>query len=122
MGICLMAKAVGIAGLMVAGAAGSAQAADEIRQARYLCERGVVIDVSYVKAGDRGFAVVQAEGRQLALEQTESPVGTRYFGVGVGAEVSGPVWWSQDDTGTLSWFDAEHSEEVTLYHKCALQM
>jgi membrane-bound inhibitor of C-type lysozyme len=32
--------------------------------------------------------------------------------------VSGYFWWSKGDTGTLSWFSAEHSEEVTLYMEC----
>ena len=102
----------------------------EIQQLSYLCERGVVLDATYINtAAGESFAVLQAEGRQLALKSAVSASGARYIGAQMPLEapaegekpVSGPEWWTKGDTGTLSWFDADHSEQVTLYRNCAAQ-
>jgi|JI6StandDraft_1071083.scaffolds.fasta_scaffold293765_2 membrane-bound inhibitor of C-type lysozyme len=90
-------------------------AAPEMISATYVCERGVEIAVTYVNSADGSVAVLQVEGRQAALPQAEAASGARYGAMG---NVSGYFWWTKGDTGTLSWFSAEHSEEVTLYMEC----
>ena len=102
----------------------------DIQQISYLCERGVILHATYINsASGESFAVLQAEGRQLALKSAVSASGARYIGADMSLErpaegtkaVSGPDWWTKGDTGTLSWFDADYSEQVTLYHDCAAQ-
>ena len=101
----------GLFGLIASPAA----AAPEIVSVRYLCERDVVIPVTYVNAAEGSVAVLQVEGRQIALPQALSASGARY---GVMGGASGYFWWSKGDGGTLSWFDADHKEEVTLFMEC----
>lgn len=102
----------------------------DIQQISYLCERGVILHATYINsASGESFAVLQAEGRQLALKNAVSASGARYIGAEMSLEkpaegtkaVSGPDWWTKGDTGTLSWFDADYGEQVTLYHNCAAQ-
>ncbi len=102
----------------------------DIQQISYLCERGVILHATYINsASGESFAVLQAEGRQLALKSAVSASGARYIGADMSLEkpaegtkaVSGPDWWTKGDTGTLSWFDADYGEQVTLYHDCAAQ-
>lgn len=102
----------------------------DIQQISYLCERGVILHATYINsASGESFAVLQAEGRQLALKSAVAASGARYIGADMSLEkpaegtkaVSGPDWWTKGDTGTLSWFDADYGEQVTLYHNCAAQ-
>ena len=102
----------------------------DIQQISYLCERSVILHATYINsASGESFAVLQAEGRQLALKSAVSASGARYIGAEMSLEkpaegtkaVSGPDWWTKGDTGTLSWFDADYGEQVTLYHECAAQ-
>ena len=102
----------------------------DIQQISYLCERSVILHATYINsASGESFAVLQAEGRQLALKSAVSASGARYIGADMSLEkpaegtkaVSGPDWWTKGDTGTLSWFDADYGEQVTLYHECAAQ-
>ena len=45
----------------------------------FTCERGVTVPVAYVStAGGPGFAVMQIDGRQIAMHQIVSASGTRY--------------------------------------------
>ena len=64
---------------------------------------------------DGSVAVLGVEGRQVALPQAPSGSGARY---GVMDGQSGYFWWSKGRAGTLSWFDADHKEEVMLFMEC----
>jgi membrane-bound inhibitor of C-type lysozyme len=81
----------------------------------YTCERGVGIPATYVDGGDSALAVLQVEGRQVALPLAESTSGARYALAG---NQSGYTWWTKGDTALLSWFDAEKKEEVFLFMDC----
>lgn len=89
--------------------------AETLTQASYKCERGVEIHATYVNVDNASFAIVQAEGRQLAMTNVPSASGAKYS---VEAGQSGPVWWTRGDTASLSWFDANLAEEVVLYMDC----
>ncbi|MCF7700035.1 hypothetical protein GLR48_12050 [Loktanella sp. M215] len=86
---------------------------------RYTCERGVEIPAVYINVEDGsepGVVVLMVEGRMINLEATdEAASGVRYRFPNDG---SGYVWWTHQGEATLSWFDAEVKEEVTLYAFC----
>lgn len=90
-------------------------AAAEVQTVTYSCERGVEIPATYVNVADESVAVIHVEGRQIALQITQSASGARYAWPSDG---SGYVWWTKGNAATLAWFDAEHSEEVMLYAEC----
>lgn len=48
---------------------------------RYRCERGVEVPVVFVNAPQGGYAVVQIDGRQVAMAQAVSGSGIRYRGI-----------------------------------------
>ncbi|MEZ5779365.1 MAG: MliC family protein [Paracoccaceae bacterium] len=97
-------------------APGQAGAETQVLTKGYSCERGVRIPAVYVNSADESVAVINVEGRQIVLTRTEAASGVRYAWP---ADGSGYVWWTKGDEATLAWFDAEHSEEVTLYNNCA---
>ena len=59
--------------------------------------------------------MIHVENRQITLTRSRSASGVRYAWPGDG---SGYIWWTKGDDATLLWFDAETSEEVTLYSAC----
>ena len=104
-----------IAGLIV----GPAVAAAEVRPMRYLCERGVEVPVVYIPDAVPSAAVIEVEGRMIALEQEMSGSGVRY---GWPSDGSHYVWWSKGMTeAMLLWSDGETGEEVTLLAECVAQ-
>lgn len=95
--------------------AGPALAEMQFKTATYRCERGVAIPVAYLTFEPDSAVVINVEGRQITLIREPAASGARYAWPSDG---SGYVWWDKGDEATLSWFDAEHSEEVTLYREC----
>ncbi|NDV00478.1 MliC family protein [Pseudoroseicyclus tamaricis] len=93
-------------------------ASAEVITTRYLCERGVEIPVTYVNGVDPAVVVLVVEGRMMTLEQEVSGSGARY---GWPSDGSHYVWWDQGEEATLSWYDGEVGEEVTLYAFCERQ-
>ncbi|OYX41802.1 MAG: hypothetical protein B7Z02_14445 [Rhodobacterales bacterium 32-67-9] len=81
---------------------------------RYGCERGVEIAASYVNADTGGAAVLQVEGRQVALLLAPSASGARYAWPSDG---SGYVWWTKGNEATLLWREAGGAETI-LYAAC----
>ncbi len=96
----------------------SALAEIEVVTSTYRCERGVAIPVTYVNADEGTAAVLNVEGRQITLIQAVAASGARYAWPSDG---SGYVWWNKGDAATLSWFDAEKSEEAVLFADCKVE-
>jgi membrane-bound inhibitor of C-type lysozyme len=65
----------------------------------YVCERGAQIEATYLNVNDGSFAVLIAEGRQVAFKTEETGSGARYVSLD---EQAPYVWWTQNDTGELS--------------------
>lgn len=105
-------KYIALAAILTAGAAHAEVSYDT---ARYMCERGVEIPVTYVADT---VAVLNVEGGQITLEVEEAASGARYGWPSGGSHY---VWWTQGDTAMLNWFDGELGEEVTLLAKCERQ-
>lgn len=93
----------------------AAQAETSFDTARYTCERGVEVPVTYVNAEDVQLAVLNVEGGQITLEVEQSASGARYGWPSGGSHY---VWWTKGEEAMLNWFDAEVGEEVTLYASC----
>lgn len=87
--------------------------------ATYQCERGVEIVATYVNDAEAAVAVINVEGRQIALKITRSASGARYAWPSDG---SGYVWWTRGDDATLLWSDGTGGEEVTLLAACHARM
>ncbi|AVW90536.1 MliC family protein [Celeribacter baekdonensis] len=81
----------------------------------YVCDRGVGIDAVYTGTDDAPAAVIYAEGRLISMSQAVSASGARYAEA---AGASGYEWWTKGDTATLSYFDANYGESVTLFAFC----
>ena len=103
------------AALILGAVAGPAVAEMQIDAAIYRCERGVAIPATYLTTEADSAVIINVEGRQITLTRKPAASGARYAWPSDG---SGYVWWNKGDEATLSWFDAELSEEVTLYREC----
>lgn len=94
----------------------AAPAASEVITARYLCERGVEIPVTYVNGeGIEPVAVLNVEGSQITLILERSASGARY---GWPSGGSNYVWWIKGDAATLFWRDGAAGTETVLYSDC----
>ena len=85
--------------------------------ALYACERGVRVPVTYVTADAGGSAaIVQVEGRQVAMRRAIGASGARYVSLD---EQQGYRWWSRGDGGMLLYLAADHTaDEETLLRDC----
>ena len=88
-------------------------AAQETQSQTYRCERGAQMQVTYLNPGERSFAVISFEGRQMAFEIAQSASGVRY----VSAD-GAFVWWTKGDGGLL--LHGEGDQEVMIYADCAV--
>ncbi len=81
----------------------------------YICERGVVVPVTYIKTGDLpAFAVLDAEGKMVALQWHESL--KKYVAL---EEQDSYRWAEKDGQAVLSHLEADHTaKEVTLLSAC----
>ena len=87
-------------------------AAEEMPSHTYRCERGAQVQATYLNPGERSFAVVSFEGRQMAFEIAQSASGARYL------SADGQfVWWTKGDTAML--IHGEGDQEVMIYAECA---
>ncbi|MEH7827452.1 MliC family protein [Gemmobacter denitrificans] len=87
--------------------------AQEISTARYSCDRGAQVLASYLNPGDRSFAVLTFEGRQMVFEVALSASGARY----VSRDPAAPfVWWTKGDSAML--LHGEGDAEAMIYSEC----
>ena len=87
-------------------------AAEEMQSQTYRCERGAQVQATYLNPGERSFAVVNFEGRQMAFEIAQSASGARYL------SADGQfVWWTKGDTAML--IHGEGDQEAMIYAECA---
>lgn len=87
-------------------------AAEEMQSQTYRCDRGAQVQATYLNPGERSFAVLSFEGRQMGFEIAQSASGARY----VSADGSF-VWWTKGDGAML--LHGTGDAEVMVYADCA---
>lgn len=92
-----------------------AEEANPIERVDYICERGVVVPVTYIrKDGAPGFAVVDAEGKMIAMQWHDDL--KKYVAID---EQDSYRWSDNGGQGVLSHLEADHTaKEVTLLSAC----
>jgi membrane-bound inhibitor of C-type lysozyme len=99
--------------MILAAALTAGPAAAEVITARYTCDRGVEVPVTYVNGeGIESIAVLNVEGSQITLQIERSGSGARY---GWPSDGSHYVWWVKGNAATLYWHDGESGDETPLY-------
>ena len=114
--ICtLFAVIAGPAMLFAPSVSAQAQDANPIERVDYICERGVVVPVTYIRKGSApGFAVLDAEGKMIAMQWHESL--KKYVALD---EQDSYRWSDNDGQAVLSHLEADHTaKEVTLLSAC----
>lgn len=88
---------------------------DSVIRVDYVCERGVVVPVTYIHAGEEpAFAVLDAEGKLVALQWHDAL--KKYVAMD---EQDSYRWAEKDGRGILSHLEADDSaKEVTLLSAC----
>ncbi|OYR10565.1 lysozyme inhibitor [Brucella grignonensis] len=88
---------------------------DSVIRVDYVCERGVVVPVTYIHAGEEpAFAVLDAEGKLVALQWHDAL--KKYVAMD---EQDSYRWAEKDGQGILSHLEADDSaKEVTLLSAC----
>jgi membrane-bound inhibitor of C-type lysozyme len=85
----------------------------EVITARYTCDRGVEVPVTYVNGeGIGSVAVLNVEGNQITLQIERSGSGARYGWPSGGSHY---VWWVKGNAATLYWHDGATGDETPLY-------
>lgn len=79
----------------------------------YGCDRGAVVQATYLNPDGRSFAVVAFEGRQVGFETAEAASGARY----VSADGLF-VWWTKGDSAMM--LHGSGDAEVMVYAECAV--
>lgn len=87
--------------------------ADAVTSVSYACERGTAIMASYLNVEGKSFAVVTAEGHQVAMELAKGSAGARYVSLDTQAPYS---WWTENDRGILSY--GRSTAETLLFQDC----
>ncbi|MFQ0815540.1 formate transporter [Brucella anthropi] len=106
------------AGLTLAAAwpaAAQSPQTNAIERVDYICERGVVVPVTYIRNGDApGFAVLDAEGKMIALQWHDD------IGIYVAIDEQDSYRWNDKGSqAVLSHLEADHTaKEVTLLSAC----
>ena len=85
--------------------------------ARYACERGVSVPVTYVNAGDQSVVVLTVDGSQTSLYAEVAASGARY---GWPSDGSNYVWLTQGSDASLYWKD-ETGAETPILSACKQQ-
>lgn len=95
----------------------SAQAGPEVVSVSYTCERGVSLPVTYINAEDSpGLAVMQIEGKQVALRALPSGSGVRYVAFD---EQDSYRLYTKGQTAFVMHMVADHTaEEVPVLSGC----
>jgi len=94
-----------------------AQAELQMITARYVCERGVEVPVTYVAADDQSVVTLTVEGRQISLYSEVAASGARY---GWPSDGSNYVWLNKGAEATLYWKD-ETGAETPILSACKQQ-
>lgn len=92
-----------------------AQEVNPIERVDYICERGIVVPATYIRNGSGpGFAVIDAEGKMIALQWHDNL--KKYVAVD---EQDSYRWSDNDGQAVLSHLEADHTaKEVTLLSAC----
>lgn len=92
-----------------------AEEANAIERKDFICERGVVVPVTYIRKGSApGFAVLDAEGKMIALQWHDDL--KKYVAID---EQDSYRWSDKDGEAVLSHLEADHTaKEVTLLSAC----
>lgn len=111
----LVAIMAGPALLVASSLSVKAEEANAIERVDYICERGVVVPVTYIRKGSApGFAVLDAEGKMVAMQWHDSL--KKYVAVD---EQDSYRWSDNDGQAVLSHLEADHTaKEVTLLSAC----
>lgn len=105
-------------GFAVVPPAGAQQAAeDRIEQSTYLCERGVIVDATYINTKDgSAFAVINVENKLVPMRSAQSGSGALYIAID---QQDGYRWHTEGDGAILSYLDASPgAQEKTLLSEC----
>lgn len=89
----------------------------QMTTARYACERGVEVPVTYVNAGDQSVVTLTVEGRQISLYNQVSADGAKY---GWPSDGSNYVWSTKGRMASLLWKD-ETGVETPILTNCTQQ-
>ncbi len=103
------------AGLCLVALPALAQSQMEVIPQRYLCERGVEVQTTYVTSHDESAAIINVEGTQISLLNEKAASGVRY---GWPSDGSHYVWWTKGTEATLYWHDGETGQEQALLSAC----
>lgn len=110
-----LALAISLLGPGALPALAQASGQMEVIPQRYLCERGVEVQTTYVNAQGESTAVINVEGVQISLLSEKAASGVRY---GWPSDGSHYVWWTKGSEATLYWHDGETGEEKLLLSDC----
>ena len=107
--------AAGSAMLLTPSASAQAQDVNPIERVDYICERGVVVPVTYINNGSvPGFAVINAEGKMIALQWHDDL--KKYVAID---EQDSYRWGDKDGEAVLSHLEADHTaKEIVLLSAC----
>ncbi len=88
---------------------------DSVIRTDYVCERGVVVPVTYIHAGEEpAFAVLDAEGKMVALQWHDAL--KKYVAMD---EQDSYRWAEKDGKAVLSHLEADDTaKEVTILSAC----
>jgi len=88
---------------------------DSVIRTDYICERGVVVPVTYIHAGEEpAFAVLDAEGKMVALQWHDAL--KKYVAMD---EQDSYRWNEKDGRAVLTHLEADDSaKEVTILAAC----
>lgn len=104
--------------LALALVCGATPAVSEVIDTTYACERGVRVPVLYITTADPALAVLQVEGRMVALRQVSSGSGFFYADTD---EQRGYRWRGQGDRARLAFLAADHTaKEQVLLAECVV--
>ncbi|UGX86120.1 MliC family protein [Phyllobacterium meliloti] len=92
-------------------------AQDRIEQTTYQCERGVIVDATYINTKDgSSFAVINVENKQVPMRTSQSGSGALYIAVD---QDDSYRWHTKGDAAILSYLDAAPgAPEKTLLSEC----
>jgi membrane-bound inhibitor of C-type lysozyme len=90
---------------------------DRIEQSTYLCERGVIVDATYINTKDgSAFAVINVENKLVPMRISQSGSGALYIAID---QQDSYRWHTQGDGAILSYLDATPgAQEKTLLSEC----
>ncbi|QND50889.1 lysozyme inhibitor [Phyllobacterium sp. 628] len=92
-------------------------AEDRIEQSTYQCERGVIVDATYINTKDgSSFAVINVENKLVPMRTSQSGSGALYIAID---KADSYRWHTKGDAAILSYLDAAPgSAEKTLLSDC----